>query len=344
MTYDQIIKDLEKKIYKPVYFLMGAEPYYIDRITDYIAENVLTEAEKAFNQTVLYGKDVDLGTVINTARRFPMAANYHVVIVKEAQNIKGINGETGKGKNPKPNPLQVFLETPPKTTILVINYKYDTVDKRTKFPKTIEKNGVLFESKKIYDSQLPQWISNFALSKKLKVDPKAAILMAEFLGSDLSKITNEIEKLQIVIPENSVISPEIVEKYIGISHEYNLFELQKAVGLKDILKANRIVLYLGKNKKDVPMLMIVAGLFDYFIRILKLLSSNSRSREELAAILGVNSFFVEEYQRAAKNYPISKIISNISLLRTFDMKAKGLDAGGADTTELLKELVYRLMH
>ena len=344
MTYDQIIKDLQNKIYKPVYFLMGAEPYYIDKITDYIAENVLTEAEKAFNQTILYGKDTDLGTVINTARRFPMMANYHVVIVKEAQNIKGINGATGKGKNAKPNPLQVFLENPPKSTILVINYKYDTIDKRTKFPKTIEKSGVLFESKKIYDNQLPQWITTFAHERKLKADPKAAVLMAEFLGSDLSKITNEIDKLQLVLPENAVITPEIVEKYIGISHEYNMFELQKALGTKDILKANRIVLYLGKNSKETPTFLVVGALYDYFIKILKVLSTNSRSREELASLLGVSTFFVEEYQRAAKIYPISKTISNISLLRTFDLKAKGLDSGGADSTELLKELVYRLMH
>ncbi len=323
---------------------MGTEPYYIDKITDYIAENVLTEAEKAFNQTILYGKDVDLGTVINTARRFPMMANYHVVIVKEAQNIKGINGAVGKGKNPKPNPLQLFFENPPKSTILVINYKYDTLDKRTKFPKTIEKNGVLFESKKIYDNQLPQWISKYVNEQNLKIDPKAAVLMAEFLGSDLSKITNEIDKLKLVLSQNSAITPEHVEKYIGISHEYNMFELQKAIGAKDVLKANRIVNYLGKNANDTPAFLVVGNLFDYFIKILKILSSAGKSREELATMIGVHSFFVEEYQRAAKNYPITKTINNISLLRKFDLKAKGLDTGNSDSVELLKELIFRLMH
>jgi DNA polymerase-3 subunit delta len=344
MTFEQIIKDLQNKIYKPIYYLMGNEPYYIDKITDYITENVLTEAEKAFNQTILYGKDLDIGTVINTARRFPMMANYHVVIVKEAQNVKGINGAVGKGKNPKPNPLQLFLENPPKSTILVINYKYDTLDRRTKFPKTIERNGVLFESKKLYDNQLPQWITKYVTEQNLRIEPKAAALMAEFLGSDLSRVTNEIDKLKIVLAQNSAITSEIVEKYIGISHEYNMFELQKAVGLKDILKVNRIVNYLGKNSNDTPAFLVVNSLFDYYIRILKILSSPGKSREELATMIGVHSFFVEEYQRAAKNYPITKTINNISLLRKFDLKAKGLDAGNSDASELLKELVYKLMH
>jgi DNA polymerase III subunit delta len=344
MTYEQIIKDLQNKIYKPIYFLMGNEPYYIDKITDYIAENVLTEAEKAFNQTILYGKDVDLGTVINTARRFPMMANYHVVIIKEAQNIKGINGETGKGKNPKPNPLQLFLENPPKSSILVINFKYDSIDRRTKFPKTIEKNGVLFESKKLYENQLPQWITQYAAGKKLRTEPQASVLMAEFLGSDLNKITNEIDKLELVIPANSSISVNIVEKYIGISHEYNIFELNKAIGARDILKANRIVQYLGKNAKDSPALVIIGSLYEYFIRILKLHTTSVKGKEDLSSLLGISSFFLEEYQRASKIYSVSKTISNISILRTFDLKSKGVDAGNSDSVEILKELVYRLMH
>lgn len=323
---------------------MGTEPYYIDKITDYIADNVLTEAEKAFNQTVLYGKDIDLGTVINTARRFPMMANYHVVIIKEAQNIKGIDGVPGKSKPPKPNPLQLFLENPPKSTILVINYKYDSLDKRTKFPKTIEKSGVLFESKKLYDNQLPQWITTYLNERNYKIDLKAASLMAEFLGSDLCKITNEIDKLIIVLPQNSAITPEIIEKYIGISHEYNIFELQKAIGSKDILKANRIVNYLGKNSSDMPPLVVVSNLFEYFVKILKIHSSPQKSREDIAAMIGIPSFFVEEYQRAAKNYSMGKTIQNINVLRQFDLKTKGVEVGKIDPVDLLKELIFRLIH
>jgi len=344
MTYEQIIKDLQNKIYKPVYYLMGSEPYYIDKITDYISKNVLPEADKAFNQTILYGKDVDLGTVINAARRFPMMSNYHVVIIKEAQNIKGIDGSVGKAKPPKPNPLQVFLENPPKSTILVINYKYDTLDKRTKFPKTIEKSGVLFESKKLYDNQLPQWISAYLTEQKLKIDPKAAILMAEFLGSDLSKITNEIDKLILVLPQNSVITPEIIEKYIGISHEYNQFELTKAIGSKDVLKANRIANYLGKNNREVPPLVVVSNVFEYFVKILKIHTSGQKSKEELASMLGVNPFFMEEYREAAKNYSLAKTIQNINILRQFDVKSKGVDVGKIEATDLLKELIFRIMH
>jgi DNA polymerase-3 subunit delta len=323
---------------------MGNEPYYIDKITDYISEKVLPESEKAFNQTVLYGKDIELGTLLNTARRFPMMSNYHVVIIKEAQNIKGIDGSVGKGKNPKPNPFVTYMENPPKSTILVINYKYDTIDRRSKFSKNIDKFGVLFESKKLYDNQLPQWISGYLSDRKYRIDPKAAALMAEFMGSDLCKIANEIEKLLIVLPENSLISPEIVEKYIGISHEYNVFELNKALAIKDILRANRIANYLGKNMNEMPLFVIVGNIFEYFVKILKVHANPGKGRDEMASVLGVNPFFTEEYFRAAKNYSAQKTIQNIKILRQFELKAKGVDSGHTEHTDLLKELVFKLMH
>lgn len=344
MTYEQIINDLKNKIYKPVYYLMGEEPYYIDLITDYIQNNILSEAEKAFNQTILYGKDCDLASLILTTKRFPMMSNYHVVIVKEAQHIKGIDGATGRGKSPKPNPLQVLLENPPKSTILVINYKYDTLDRRTKFPKTIEKNGILFDSKKLYENQLPRWITTLVAEKDMSIDPKASVLIAEHLGSDLSKIANEIEKLSLVLNKESVITPKIVEKYIGISHEYNVFELQKAVGAMDTERAYRIATYLGKNSNTSPPFLIIGFLFDYFVKILKIHSTASKSRDNLAASIGIHPAFVEEYKQSAMNFPVSKTIKNIRILREFDMKSKGVDVGKVEPAELLSELVFRLLH
>lgn len=337
-AYAEVISDLKKKIYKPIYFLTGDESYFIDKIADYVAEYVLEESEKAFNQTILYGKDVDVPAVINAARRFPMMSNYQVIIVKEAQNIKNLDE------------LEIYLKAPQKSTILVICQKLKTGDSKGKSEKIrkvkalAEKIGVLFESKKLYDNQLPQWISGYLSDRKYRIDPKAAALMAEFMGSDLCKIANEIEKLLIVLPENSLISPEIVEKYIGISHEYNVFELNKALAIKDILRANRIANYLGKNMNEMPLFVIVGNIFEYFVKILKVHANPGKGRDEMASVLGVNPFFTEEYFRAAKNYSAQKTIQNIKILRQFELKAKGVDSGHTEHTDLLKELVFKLMH
>ncbi|PIP54943.1 MAG: DNA polymerase III subunit delta [Bacteroidetes bacterium CG23_combo_of_CG06-09_8_20_14_all_32_9] len=345
MLYEQIIKDLKNKIYKPIYYLMGDEAYYIDKVTDFIANNVLTEAEQSFNQSILYGKDVDLGTVITASRRFPMMANYQVIIIKEAQNIKGIDGSDGPGKSKKPNSFLLYAESPPKSTILVINLKYKSLDKNRKLYKALEKNGVILESKRLYDSKLPEWISSYLAKRHLKIDLTAATLMADFIGSDLCKISNEIEKLLLVLPkESKVITPELIEKHIGISKEFNNFELQKAIGNKEILKANRIINYFGKNPTDNPVFLTIKTLFDYFVKILIFHYTQNKSRENLSYVMGINPYFIAEYINAAKNYPVKKTISNISILRQFDMKSKGVDVARAQPDELLKELVYRLIH
>ncbi len=346
MTYEQINKDLTNKIYKPIYYLMGDEPYYIDKVTDFIANNVLSEADRSFNQTILYGKDVDLATVVTAAKRFPMMSNYQVIIVKEAQNIKGIDGSEGVAKSKKNiNPLLNYAENPLKSTILVINLKYKSLEKNRKLYKILDKTGVILDSKKLYDNKLPDWISAHVAGFNKKIEPSASFLMAESLGSDLCKIANEIDKLILVLPkETNVITSAHIEKHIGISKEFNNFELQKAVGAKNVLKANRIINYFGKNPSDNPMLLTVKTLFDYFVKILIYHYSPNKSKENLASVMGVNPYFIEEYVNASKKYSVQKVINNIKTLRQFDMKSKGVDVVRTDVGELLKELVFKLIH
>jgi len=332
MTFEQIMHDLKNKIYKPIYFLMGEEPYYIDEITNYIAKNVLAESEKSFNQIVMYGKDTDITLVDNTARRFPMMANHQVIIIKEAQNIKKIED------------LQYYAQNPLKSTILVINFKYKTLDKRKKVYKEIEKNGILFESKKLYDNQVPEWINNFVKTKNRLIDPVSSILLTDFLGTNLGKIVNELEKLVIIVPENEKITPKIIEENIGISKDYNNFELQNAIMKKDILKANRIVNYFDKNPKDNPLVVTITSLFFFFSKILAVHYVKSQDSRVIAAELKVNPFFVKDYIAASKKYDIKKTVEIISYLREYDLKSKGVGSVSTTAGELLKELIFKILH
>lgn len=324
---------------------MGDEPYYIDKLTEYISDNVLSPESKSFNFTMLYGKEVDLGTVINSAKRFPMMSDYQVIIVKEAQNIKGIDGTLGSVKSKQVNPFLLYAENPLKSTILVINYKYKSLEKNKKLYKLLDKTGVIFESKKLYDNKLPEWIASYFLSVNLKIETPAAYLMAEFLGSDLCKIANEIDKLKIVLPkETKIITAEHIEKHIGISKEFNNFELQKAVGEKNVLKANRIINYFAKNPNDNPMILTVRTLFDYFVKILIYHFTPDKSKGNLASAMGVNIYFIDEYINASKKYNVQKVITNIRILRFYDMKSKGFEVVRSDTGELLKELIFKVIH
>ena len=334
MTFDQIITDLKNKIYKPVYFLMGDEPFFIDKITNYIQENVLTEAEKSFNFSVLYGKDSDINNVIDNARRFPMMANYQIVILKEAQEIKNIDT------------LNYYIESPLKSTILVVNFKYKTLDKRKKLYKALNKNkdAVIFESKKMYDSQIPKWIEYFLKQKGYSIDPKSTMLLAEYLGNDLSKIVNELEKLTIVLPANTKINAEHIEKNIGISKDFNVFELQNAIANKDVLKANRIINYFAKNQKQHNIIPTISALFNFFTKILQYHFVKDKSQRNVAATIGVSPYFVKDYSLAARNYNARKTVHAISLLREYDMKSKGVDNVSTEPGELLKELIFKIMH
>jgi DNA polymerase-3 subunit delta len=311
---------------------MGEEAYFIDKISDFIAANVLTEAEKGFNQTILYGKDLEPATIIGNARRFPMMANYQVIIVREAQNIKKIEE------------LESYAKNPLNSTVLVINYKYKTIDKRKTFAKLLDQKGVLFESKKIYDNQLPGWIISYLKTQQYTISPQAAAMMAEYLGTDLSKVVNELDKLIISLPVGSQITPDLIEKNIGISKEYNIFELQNALGDRDLLKANRIINYFGANPSGNPMTVVISSLFSYFSKILNYHFLENKSQNNVASVLGVHPFFVKTYVSAAKNFSIKKVVEIIAILREYDMKSKGWGNVSASQADLEREMIYRILH
>lgn len=333
MKFEEIIANLQKRIYHPVYFLYGEEPYYIDQISGFIAANVLSDAEKSFNQTVLYGKDSDGPQVVNAAKRYPMMAERQVIIVREAQELKDFES------------LVHYIEKPLQSTLLVINYKYKNPDGRKKVFKLLMEKAISFESKKLYDSQIPGWITGYLTKKKYNIQPKAASLLAEFLGSDLSKISNELDKLIIVLGDSErTITPLHIEKNIGISKDYNQFELQNALGKRDTVKANRIIHYFAQNQKTNPIPQTLASLYYFFSKLLILHYLKDRSKQNVAKVLKVNPYFANDYIDAAGRYRPAKIVEIMSVLREYDMRSKGF---GGDTTPegaLLKELVFKILH
>jgi DNA polymerase-3 subunit delta len=332
MTSREIIQGLTKKNYKPIYFLMGDEPYFIDEVSDFISDRVLAEHERDFNQTILYGKETDPIRIMNEAKRYPMMAERQVVIVKEAQNISDIEK------------LTPYIENPQPSTLLVICYKYKTLDKRKSFAKLIDKQAVLFESKKLYDNQLPDWISAYLKVRDYSIQIKALHMLVEFLGNDLSKIANELGKLMIIIPKGNEITADDIERNIGISKEYNIFELQKALGQKDVLKANQIIHYFASNEKENPLVMAITNLYSYFSKILVTHYAEDKSQAGLAAFLKVNPYFVKDYQQASRHFPVNKLKLIFTYLRETDLKSKGVDNVSASNAELLKELVFKILH
>jgi len=325
----KIITNIEQGTIAPIYFLMGEESYYIDGITKYIEKNLLTEEEKGFNQMVLYGRDVGIDDVISHAKRYPMMAERQVIIVKEAQDLsRTIENLVPYAENPQP------------TTVLVVCYKYKKLDARKKLTKLLRSNGVLFESKKLYENQVPDWIRRVMSGKGYTITPKAAQMLTEFLGNDLSKVNNELEKLQLILKPGDEVTPQIVEENIGISKDFNNFELQSAIGVRDVKKAFGIVQYFAQNPKNHPMVMTVALLYNFFSKLLKYHSLTDKSMASKA--LGVNPYFIKEYQLAARNYPMKKVSAVISSIREIDMKSKGVGAANLPPGDLLKELLVKI--
>ncbi len=332
MKFESILEELKKRIFKPVYFLHGDEPYFIDVISDYISDNVLSEDEKSFNQTILYGKDTLVEEVDNAARRFPMMSNHQVIIVKEAQHLKKIEN------------LVYYAQNPLKSTILVICYKYKKLRKNTKAYKAFDKSGVVFESKKLYDNQVPPWIVKYLAQKNFTIDQNAGRLLTEFLGSDLSKIANELDKLIISLPENTKINSKHIEENIGFSKDYNNFELHNAIREKDILKANRIVNHFSKNPKDNPIVLTITSLYFFFSKVLTYQFLGDKSKNNAASVLKVNPYFIKDYEMTARRYSKNKVFSIISMLREYDLKSKGFGNVSTSHGDLLKELVFKIMH
>lgn len=333
MDYEKIISDLKKGIYRPIYFLMGEEPYYIDKISNYIAANILNEEEKAFNLTILYGKDVDAAAITNAAKRYPMMSEYQVVIVREAQNVRNIDD------------LVYYASGPLQSTILVICYKYKKLDKRKKLYKEIAANGLIFESGKIYEDRIPEWITTHLREKGYSITPPASRLLTEFLGNDLEKIEMELGKLMITLsPSQKNVTPALIEENIGISKDYNNFELQKALVQKDTLKIFRIVDHFAHNEKDNPFTLTVTSLYYFFNKVLLYSLLKDKSRENVADKLHINPYFIADYQQASKAYPPAKTFQIIGLLREYDLKSKGVGNLSATSGDLLKELVYKILN
>jgi DNA polymerase-3 subunit delta len=334
MEFDQIMQELKKKIYHPVYFLSGDEPYYIDMVSDYIEDNVLTEADKGFNQMVFYGRDTDQMTVMEAARRFPMMASLQVLIVKEAQEWKSLDS------------LKKYLAAPSQSTILVINYKYKKIDGRTEVAKLLKKKAVYFESKRIRDYQMPHWVDKYAREHGYSIAPQAAQMLADFLGENLVKVVNEMKKLFILLPKGTLITPDHIEKNIGVSKDYNPFELTNALGNRDVLKANRIIHYFAANPNSNPFPVIMGALFSYYTRLFRYHFLPNKSESEVMKRLNIASAFIARKTiDEAKRYTPTKIFEIIGLLREFDMKSKGVDASGDVSQEdLYKELIYKILH
>ncbi|OAD46067.1 DNA polymerase III subunit delta [Polaribacter atrinae] len=327
-----IVSDIKKGNIKPIYFLMGDEPYYIDKISDYIEDNILDEAEKGFNQQVMYGRDATIEDIVSSAKRFPMMAERQVIIVKEAQDLsRNIEKLVSYAENPQP------------TTVLVFNYKYKKLDKRKKLHKVIAKTGLVYESKKLYENQVSDWIRRVLSGKKYQIEPKATQMLVEFLGTDLSKISNELDKLMLILPKETIISDKHIEDNIGISKDFNNFELRNAVGGKDIVKANRIINYFAENPKNNPLVMTISLLNSFFTQLLLFHGLKDKSKGAVAKSLGVSPYFVDEYFLAAKNYPMRKVAQVIAFLRDADVKSKGVGASQSQK-DILKELLFKILH
>ena len=329
-----IVGNIKKGIIAPIYFLMGEEPYFIDIVSDYIEEHVLQEDQKGFDQIVLYGQDVTVPTIIDYARRFPMMSDRQVIIVKEAQNLRATIDQ-----------LVPYVENPTPTTVLVFCYKYEKLDARKKLLKTLQKNKdcVLLESKKLYEPQVAAWLPDVLKKKHLSIQPKAIQMLVDFLGTDLSRIQNEVNKLALIVPENTEVTPEIIEKNIGISKEFNNFELKSAIAANDAYKVARILKHFADNPKDNSLGGTITVLYNYFQKLLLFHGLTDQSEKNVAAVLKESPYFIKEFYSGAQHYPMKRVSAIIATLRQIDLKSKGVGATNNLTeADLRKELIIML--
>jgi len=334
-TYDGIIRDLRAKKYFPIYYLMGEEDYYIDKIADFIIDNVLSETEKDFNLTVVYGSDVaDVAAIVNLAKRYPMMAEHQVVVVKEAQNVSNLED------------LSFYLQQPQPQTLLVICHKHGILDKRKKLAGAVDKKGVLFESKRLRDYQLPAFISSYLSQRGITVEAKASEMLSNFVGTDLSRMSGELDKLIITLDKSSkCVTSEQVEQNIGISKDYNNFELLKAIQTKDVLKANTIIRYFAKNPKVNPIQVTIATLFNFFANLMMTYYAPDKSERGVADFLGLHTTWqVRDYQTAMRYYNGWKTMQIISDIRRADGMSKGVESNSQSDADILRELIFKILH
>lgn len=335
MTYEAIIKDLKAGKYSPIYLLHGDESYYLDKISSYIEKHVLNEGERSFNQAVLYGKDTEFKTVVDEARQYPMMASHRVVILKEAQDMRTLKK------------LESYAENPSPQSILVIVHKYKKFDSRTKLAKAIKSNGIIFESKKLYDNKVPEWISSYISGKRkgVTIAPEAAMMAAEYLGTDLNKIANELDKVLVNLADQKTISAANIQEMVGISKDYNVFELQKAIGNMDTEKVFRIVDYFAANEKANPLVMVLSNLYGYFFKVYTAAYHGKKNDNELKTLLGLPTpYFVKDYRIAARNYNGQRLITIFEALKDADLKSKGVGARNMDAREVLRDLMIKVFY
>ena len=337
MDYSALLKAIRKKEFAPLYLLHGEEAYFIDQLEEALERHALQEHERAFNQTILYGKDTDHLQVVDAARRFPMMAERQLILLREAQDMRDLKE------------LAAYAEKPAPTTVLVIAHKHKKLNGNLAVTKAIKKNGVIFESKALYDNKVPNWISGYLRDRKYTIDPEASNLLAEFLGSSLGKITNELDKLMLNLPKGTQITTQVVEEQVGVSKDYNVFELQRAIGHRDVVKATRILNYFRGNPKAAPLPMVTGSLYNYFSKVflLKELHAKRESRQEIMQALGLRfDFFLTDYETTARNYDREGMYTVFALLREYDLKSKGVDSNlaGKGESELMKELVWKMMN
>ncbi|SFD04796.1 DNA polymerase III, delta subunit [Chitinophaga sp. CF118] len=331
MDYQDIIKDWKQKKFRSLYWLEGEEDFFIDQVSNYAEEHLLDESEKGFNLTILYGKDTDWTTVVNTCRRYPMFAERQVVVLKEAQAMKDILK------------LESYIDKPLESTILVVAHKQGKIDGRSKIAKLIKDRGVLLSTKKMYDNQLPGWVEAYVHGLGRAISQKAGILLVDHIGNDLARMANEIDKLLVNLPEGKKIDENDIEKYVGISKEYNVFELQNAIGQKDITKVMRIIHYFSANPKAGPIQMVLPALYNFFSKM-NIVFGVKGGEKEIAAALGVHPFFVKDYISAARQYGAEGAEKAILLLHAYNLRSIGINDSGVEDGELMKELVYKMMY
>lgn len=332
MDHKAVIKEIKSGKFEKIYFLHGEEPYFIDAITDAIIEHALEDHERDFNQSIIYGKEADPMQLVAEAKGYPMMAERRLVVLKEGQEMKGMEA------------LLPYFESPSDQTILVINYKYKKYDTRKKEIKACANNGLVFKSDKIPEYKLNDWINGYVQQEGYSITSKASMLLAEFLGNDLSRIVNELEKLEILVEKGTTINDVHIEENIGISKDYNVFELVNAVANHDITRANKIIDYFDHNPKATSIVVVVSSLFNHFIKLMKIHFLDNKSREAVASSIGVPPFIAGQLLTSAKLFPPKKIASNITVLHEYDLKSKGVNNSTFTEGELMKELIYRIMY
>jgi DNA polymerase-3 subunit delta len=330
--FDEVIQDLKKKIYHPVYLFSGEEAFFIDELVDYLEEKVLSNSEKEFNQTVVYGLDSNVFDIIGMAKRFPMMSNYQLIVVKEAQNLEGIEN------------LVDYLKSPLKSTILVLAYKHKSIDKRTVLYKQIKESGVVFVSAKLWDNQIASWIEKRIATMGFSINSNESELLANYLGADLAKIDNELKKMALNIAPGSKITDSMIEDNVGISKEYNIFELNYALAKRDVLRANRIVTYFAANSKEINIFGVLPNLHNFFFRTLVYAQIKELEPNKIASILNIKPSQLVYYQLAFRNYKMRKLVFIIHEIKMYDLKAKGLGNSTTNAGELLRELIFKILH